>query len=702
MQRRQFLQLAFTLSVAGGTFLVGCGGGGNKNSIDTGSGLSRQQIEVIVEAPGGRSLAGTRVATFISENAVNNGRAATTVFESGPQFARLISATGATTLIGFISPDKPNLSARTTAEASLYFHLGGFLLEPPLRVALLNELAASAAVIPLAETMTQILSTADSLDLNEPRIVAAIEAARNQLLGTNRGRAVRVEPGGTLSGVSVLNTGLDTIKIQNLFRRRACAFIERTSYKDAEGTDHPIDPPQEIYRMEIAPLSGVPSVVGATVDILVQMTTEGTSLTSLVPSVTGTLTLPVLPMTAQSTEYRVTLCGAGISAGDQARITSDQEYNRKVMVFKQYVLDILMPLVLGQIFPAIADGKIPTPFPNEGYNESLSGIATFFNTMITTAPDIWAKADAGDNAGAVLAALQALVSDGTAQTAFFVYLYRNVSAAGGGKLYELLPDIDEGTFVGKAASVFNILGLADRILGAADLILWGEGITRSNRADIWTVTVNPSKVKLLPATADVAAEETVELTANLVDAPEEGLITYLWTLSGSNGVLKNPVSGETGASLNSGSGKMNYIVNVEPEDGAKDTITVEAFLGGLNASDRRSLGKANSVLTIGKKGDYMLESFVVDDNLTVWLNDTVIFEDVRGAYAGSRGPFTLKGKVGDKLRIQVQDWYGHYASVGDLVLVKPNGKKRTLSSAFQITTPSGNKTIIFDETYTLD
>ena len=89
--------------------------------------------------------------------------------------------------------------------------------------------------------------------------------------------------------------------------------------------------------------------------------------------------------------------------------------------------------------------------------------------------------------------------------------------------------------------------------------------------------------------------------------------------------------------------------------------------------------------------------------MTLWHNGTVLHNDADGAYAGSRGPFTLtSAKKGDQVRIQVRDWYGRYAGITDVVLVRPNGTKRLWIPANTVQTPGGNKQIVVDETTTLD
>jgi hypothetical protein len=93
--------------------------------------------------------------------------------------------------------------------------------------------------------------------------------------------------------------------------------------------------------------------------------------------------------------------------------------------------------------------------------------------------------------------------------------------------------------------------------------------------------------------------------------------------------------------------------------------------------------------------------FGVDDNLRVWVGNQLIYEDVRGAYAGNRGPFTFRATKGDNLRIEVQDWYGQYAGYESIYITTPAGDTTLLEQGRFIETPPGSQAVVLDKTYTL-
>jgi hypothetical protein len=235
-----------------------------------------------------------------------------------------------------------------------------------------------------------------------------------------------------------------------------------------------------------------------------------------------------------------------------------------------------------------------------------------------------------------------------------------------------------------------------------DTVLQSSNWATSKWLEIWDVTAIGNKITLTPAESTIEHRGTVNLTATLQDG--EGAngnnITYRWAVSGGNAHLLDTV-GHSGDSFDSTRNVVSYSHDGD-EDGT-NIVTVEVFQGGINEPGRRSLGKATASIKIEEKGEYVLKAFTVDDNLTVWLNGVIVFDDARGAFAGLRGPYTLPGKPGDTLRIQVQDWYGFYAGVYDpIILVRPDGTERTLAPSFQTQTPSGNRQIVFDSSFTLD
>lgn len=208
-------------------------------------------------------------------------------------------------------------------------------------------------------------------------------------------------------------------------------------------------------------------------------------------------------------------------------------------------------------------------------------------------------------------------------------------------------------------------------------------------------------VKLMPKDATVAAGSTTSIMA--VVANSTGLsITYTWSITGGGGHLED-TKGHVGNDFVSTDSTVTYRAKDNATVGSTDGISVKATV--IDGNKHTDIGTVFGTVTIGG-GDYSLNDsaggpFGVDDNLGLWLNGVTLFYDVRGAYSGYRGPFHFAAKSGDKIRIQVQDWYGIHAGIGPVYLTTPAGVTTLLQPAIDQQTPQGNKMIVLDQEYTL-
>ena len=242
----------------------------------------------------------------------------------------------------------------------------------------------------------------------------------------------------------------------------------------------------------------------------------------------------------------------------------------------------------------------------------------------------------------------------------------------------------------KDSVAYDAVGVAGGTQDTLTVDVFLKGGGKTDPVGSASARVYVTELTVTPTAKTLKASESVTLTTELKGMrplkPGEK-ITYKWLTTRNAGELLNSPDGGPTATYRAHASKEGV-----------DTVTVEAYLGAAK------LGTAKASLEVGiSKGPYILEAFTVDDNMTLWHNGKVLYNDSDGAYAGSRGPFTLtNAKKGDQIRIQVRDWYGHYAGITDVVLVRPNGTKRLWITGQQIQTPGGNKQIVVDKTTTLD
>ncbi|MGC4043265.1 MAG: hypothetical protein QM758_05630 [Armatimonas sp.] len=214
-----------------------------------------------------------------------------------------------------------------------------------------------------------------------------------------------------------------------------------------------------------------------------------------------------------------------------------------------------------------------------------------------------------------------------------------------------------------------------------------------------TITVKPLTVSLTPAAANIAPGEFQDLTPkveNYKKVNDGDKIEFTWTNTATAGRLSQSSTDDT-----TNAGVTRYTANSDAT--GSDTVSVKATLV-TTGGNRFELGSASATLTI-KTTPYILDSFEADDYITVWLNGKIIYTEADGSTAHDpRGPFTLIGaKKGDKLRLQVRDYYGIYGGTKtDVYVIRPNGERKLWFKADIVQTPAGNKKIMTDHELTLD
>lgn len=206
-------------------------------------------------------------------------------------------------------------------------------------------------------------------------------------------------------------------------------------------------------------------------------------------------------------------------------------------------------------------------------------------------------------------------------------------------------------------------------------------------------------VRIDPAEVTIGSDASTTFTAIVTGG---GSIVYEWATTGDHGHLED-AHGHSGKAFTSTDSSVTYKSDANAPPDSADDVTVKAKI--VNGNEQTLIGSATGYVLIGG-GEYLLSGdgggpITVDDNLTVWLNDTIIFNDARGAFAGPRGPFRFTAKPGDTIRIQVQDWYGFYSSVSNVNITTPSGATTLLQAGFQNPTPQGNHAILIDKTFTL-
>ena len=502
------------------------------------------------------------------------------VYKDDMRLVRVYNSNGDIVMMGWVDPStgKATISARTTAEALIYFDTGGWQMPDELQSALIKELASSTEIYPVKSAVESALSNSPytitgALSVLTP--ICAQTAAKLLGLDTPAPPAtdgVRIQPPTPKSGITILQPGLNDIVIRNDFRRRAIAYIDRVS------------PAAEIKKLELSATKGATSFWGAVNDITAAVAQQGLSYiwnlnNSAYSGVSSeTIDLPVVPDDAIKTEYKVTVVGMGVHDGSIGSLSTSRQNELSDLIKKSVVIDFLVPFVTTTILPLKGDA-INKALKNE---KAQGAISLLINTLAQTAPNIWKKALSGNVKGAIQDGINALLTDGLVQESYldFVKTLAEISGKELGKGSKFLE-------VGK--SFVKAIGGVDAILTGFDTFAQARAFDNSALAETWDITVNKSKVKLTPQLGDIVKGDKISFTATVPSATGDNApkIEYQWSTTGAHGNIKDNI--HQGKDFTTTANVVEYI-----SDGSTigdDSVKVEAF--EINGQKRNSIGDAS-------------------------------------------------------------------------------------------------------------
>jgi hypothetical protein len=613
MKRRDYLSSSLALAWAG--LLAGCGGGGSSPSTPTDPDPSAPQGRV--NLPTGMSTAGMAVRTLQGSQTVRSDGSFPLVIEAGgPSLAVATGAGGKPLLYGFARAERPDLSVRTTAEVLAFVACGGVCLPGVMQPVLVAELGR-ANLSRLEAALTQLLITHGEGWLDAPDAAlktALIEdtkpfrvaspVARASAPGRVRPLAAVVTPTDRVSGITVESDGLGTTVATNYFRRRAYVFAERISYVDSTGATRASAANLTPQPIALSPVKSATSALPVFSDYLAGVGDF------FLPVKGDPIACALTPGDARSTLYRVTAVGLGPFAGAFDELTPEQQEYWLDAALRSLVIDLIIPFVTGLVIP-LNGAKIDRFL---GDLNNTNGFVKDIISALAAQPDIIAKAKAGNNSEAGWDGVLVLLGSETLKIGLLQALWAFLD----------LRDISQGIFMVEAFEKMNgILTAVDLGLQATDTIFQLMDLGRSERASQWDVVVTPAKLELTPKAASVTVATTADFAVRVLDSGiDSGLVTYRWSVA--IGTLTNTTNGATGTQLDTSAGSIRYRAPNTVTDNEKTTLTVEAFLGGVNDPNRRSLGTASAALT--------LRSVPIYGEADVALSDVVIPSDPRNRH----------------------------------------------------------------------
>jgi hypothetical protein len=508
---------------------------------------------------------------------------------AGSQLAMALTPGGAPMMLGWLDGDASILSARSTAEALLFFALGGFAIAPNLQ----PQLVALIAEAPERDAVESAIATALAADSSalangneavRAALAAAVDAMADRGVVTSmvgdddeNPRNVLVNPGGPSSGITPQVGGM-TFKLQNEFRRPAYAFVDRVSYKPQFGNDVPS--PLPITDFAVPPTSGVTNTKEAGLDaaLVIFGVQDGKPL-AYAPISTEPLVLPLVEG-SKSTRYELRVVGPGQSAGALNLLTAAQLAKQQDVTLEFVLKDILLAAVLNVLIP---NSSIDELAKIEDFDDLVQDMVEL---AAEGAPAIAEKAFAGDIKGALGEAWDFVSeSDG----------FRDLILVGVSEAILHSEDFEtQQAALNNARTLLKALQAVDAAIQTFDVGAIGAAIGMSNMADTWTLDVIAPVLRINPQSSQIDTLTDQELTVEVLDPDPGAAFTYRWTNTGISGDLIDN-QGQPSNDFESSRDTIVYRPRIDAQAGF-DKVEAEVFQ--IDGQERVSIGKAQAFVTV--------------------------------------------------------------------------------------------------------
>ncbi len=596
--------------------LAGCGQSPEPPPPTPEGPLGLQTIGVKTTLPAGVNLdlATLEVQTGSGSSKLSStGEAQSQSLEGSVSLAFLRGANGKMLLAGWVSANQTQINARSTAEVLLYFQLGAYFSTSDVRQQIISALSGSTALTPLEQAIaTNLQNHPDGLNLTDPAISSALQQVRGVLSAASskfanliKPRGLTVKPDAPKSGILVKKADANQIILENAYRRRAVAFIDKLSYvPSAGGSSIDAFEANPTLDRDLPVPNGVQGVFSGTADVLLYASSFFfANINASFPYqavATDKIALKLKPDDAKSTTYRVKVVGAGATTGDLSILTLAQLETRSKIIKQTFVLDLILPLITNVVLSAVTlqDPKTGKDLIDNAFANALKssqstplGDALTVVTNELLAPKVSQLLENGNWSSAFFEATAILGNSTTAKTAIF-------------NLVKVLLQkiIKDAAFATATKAVFVEASLSEAlfILAIADIKLTSDDIVKHQIADIlnsssvesFEVTVDAAKVRLTPSNHRLGKRKMQLFSAEVEDTAQFPGMRYEWTLVGGHGQIISS-DGTTGSTAVTGTKGVYY---VSRDTLGEDTLKVKVL--GIDGAPPSQIGEASASITV--------------------------------------------------------------------------------------------------------
>lgn len=514
----------------------------------------------------------------------------------------VVSANGDLVMFGVVDGTGAaiEVSATATAEALLYYALGGFALPAEVQDRFVELVHASSAVSGLASTFAARMAADPAVLVGDDAALAdAVEAARTAILGGPAGTAIRtalsvsggprpvtgaagyanvtVQPSGPQSGVELLlDTGAGGVLAQNAFRRPAALVVYRTGTVADDGTVTDEFPPVQVGDVVQVPATGRLGNLNALTDII-------TGGAPFAPERTPPIPLPPEPGAA-STLYTAVLLGPTLDFVSSPPIFQDSRFfgfsDEWNTILDEKRLELFWDAFAAPALESFAFGRVGL-IPVNRKKAFVDGVRDLADSRLAGL-GLLLRADGG-YANAMKFLIDEM-KDGVFRLEFMDVLTEALDASDQQKIDRAKV---EKRLSGRA-SAGAVLAAVTLALASGDLAAVLAHLQSSSEGESWDLEVTLPPIRVEPQSPQVTTQQrSVDFVAT-VDGHPGGDFRFTWTSTTAHGSLFV----EGGGDHNDGStGRAQYVATsaVLPP-GTVDRVTVEVTALNEDTGQRESLG----------------------------------------------------------------------------------------------------------------
>ncbi len=627
--RRSYRRLALASfgALALAFLLAACGGGPPASTMPPASQVVAGRV--VLPAGYGLDLATLMATTPVGSYPVGaNGTFTVDVFAGADTEISVETADGVLVLLGVSQGASVDVSLESTAEALLYYLVGGMWLPADRQTELRALLRGHGGTVPLAAELTrQLLAGGNGLADPDAELLAALEALHQALFedvataalaaeavaaapgawaeagfaiapSEVDGTSILIDPSGaTQSGVQVLHNPAGAgVVAQNAFRRPAALLAYEVAWENADGVETPIDPPVPAGRVDV-PATGQLEALNAIFDVL-------TGDAPWSPVLSPHLGLAGLP-DASRTHYQLVLLGPTTSASVppimvDARFAGFHDEWDDIVMEKSLELfldELLLPLVEMYGFGSLAryDASKLTQMRTRVRiiaDEHLLGLGVYL------------RAGRSGYADALRFAITRLVES----REFRLELMDTIT--------EALIESDRNRAGVQAmerrlsarASASGIAAAVQTMMIGGDVAKVMLDLSDSTAGEDWTAISAQALFALAPGQA-VVSRDSPSATFTVLPKTKgqlTGTYLYRWTTSGNHGTISDLLS--DGTAIDTDSSEIWYFHDwpTDIQDDDVDQVVVEVYEVAVGASSIPAGAEPVARMTASVRGDARL------------------------------------------------------------------------------------------------